>query len=54
MALPMSYKAITSKSVVKNNTSYSSYIIYKINAPEKEFKTEANIKMTNIVIFTLN
>ena len=44
MAVPMSYKAITSKSVVKNNTSYSSYIIYKINAPEKEFKTEANIK----------
>ena len=44
IALPMSYKAITSKSVVKNNTSYSSYIIYKINAPEKEFKTEANTK----------
>ena len=44
MALPMSYKAITSKSVVKNNTSYSSYIIYKINAPEKEFKTESNTK----------
>ena len=44
IALPMSYKAITSKSVVKNNTSYSSYIIYKINAPEKEFKTESNTK----------
>ena len=42
IALPMSYKAITSKSVVKNSTSYSSYLIYKINAPEKEFNIEAN------------
>ena len=39
LAIPYSYKVLTTKSVVKDTSNYSSYLSYKIIAPEVETKT---------------
>ena len=39
LAIPYSYKVLTTKSVVKDASNYSSYLSYKIIAPEDETKT---------------
>lgn len=39
LAIPYSYKVLTTKSVVKDTSNYSSYLSYKIIAPEVEIKT---------------
>lgn len=36
LALPYSYRALTTKSVVKDTSNYSTYLSYKITAPEQE------------------
>ena len=45
LALPYSYRALTTKSVVKDTSNYSSYLSYKITAPEEEI-TKSNINNT--------
>ena len=40
MAVPLSLKTINSTAVVSGEGSYSSYIVYKIDAPERTVRSE--------------
>ena len=42
LALPYSYRALTTKSIVKDTSNYSSYLSYKITAPEEKITRPNN------------